>query len=178
MKRISILFLTIALAGCAARVKNVTGAPAGVSVQQVQQWDAAVANLQKIATVTTTLRQSVMALNRTGAFPDSDAYAQTLTGIARIDSAQIQASRFLESVPDDWTLPTQLRVQAYIQQIQQALTGLATSGVAGIKNANSQKQVSQLVSELIGDTGAIVSLFASKYSSLWNAGPQIVDDGG
>jgi len=145
--------------GCAARVKNVTGAPAGVSVQQVQQWDAAVANLQKIATVTSSLRQAVMSLNRSGAFPDGDAYTQTLVGIARIDTAQIQASRFLESVPDDWTQPTQQRVQAYISQVQQALTGLTSSGAAGIKDPNRHKEVSALVAQLAADASAIVSLF-------------------
>ncbi len=160
MKRLTLPFLLAAAllaatAGCAARVKTVTNLPAGVTQTQVQNWDAAVADLQKIAQVTTTLRQSVIALNQSGAFPDGTAYTDTLTGIGRIDEIQIEASNYLESVPSDWSLPTQQKILAETQQIQAILTDMTNNGVVGIKDPASQSQVATLISN-IGSVAALI----------------------
>lgn len=143
------------VAGCAARAKDVTNIPAGVTQTQVQNWDAAVANLQKIAATTTTLRQAVISLNKTGAFPDGAAYAGTLSGIGRIDELQIAAANFLKGVPNDWSATTQETVNGYVTQIQAILTNLTSSGVVGIKNPQSQQQVTALINE-IGAAAAII----------------------
>ena len=147
--------VSIVSGGCAARAKNITGVPSGVTQAQVQNWDAAVANLQKIASVTTTLRQAVISLNKTGAFPDGPAYAGTLSGIGRIDELQIAAANFLQGVPNDWSATTQATVNGYVTQIQAILTDLISSGVVGIKNPQSQQQVTALINE-IGSAAAMI----------------------
>lgn len=146
------------VAGCAARAKNITGAPSGVTQAQVQNWDAAVANLQKIAATTTTLRQAVIALNKAGAFPDGSAYAGTLAGVGRIDELQIAAAKFLSGVPNDWSATTQATVNGYVTQIQAILTNLTASGVVGIKNPQSQQQVTALINEIGAAASIIISL--------------------
>lgn len=160
-RSVAIVFLVILVvnfSGCAARAKNITGLPAGVSQSQVQSWDAAVANLQKISVTASSLRQAVIALNRAGAFPDGPAYVATLTGIGKIDQLQIAASQFLQSVPNDWSLPTQTKVQAYVQQIQAALTDVTNSGVVGIKDATSKSQVDALITNLRAAANVIIGL--------------------
>lgn len=155
---LTLVALVALVAGCAARAKNVTNLPAGVTMTQVQNWDAAVANLQKIAATTSTLRQAVIALNKTGAFPDGPAYAATLDGIGKVDQLQIEAANFLQTVPNDWSLPTQQKVQAYVQQIQATLTDITTNGVAGIKDPASQSQISTLISNIGAAAAIIISL--------------------
>ena len=147
--------LTVALAGCAARAKNVTSIPAGITQTQVQNWDAAVADLQKIAQVTTTLRQSVISLNKSGIFPDGPAYANTLAGIGKIDELQIEASNYLQGVPSDWSLATQQKILAETQQIQAILTNIKNTGIVGIKDPASQSQVATLISN-IGSVAALI----------------------
>jgi len=152
--------LTVAIAGCAARVKTVTNLPAGVTQTQVQNWDAAVADLQKIASVTTSLRQSVISLNKAGVFPDGPAYADTITGIGKIDELQIEASNYLQSVPSDWSLPTQQKILAETQQIQAILTDMTNTGIVGIKDPASQSQVATLISNIGAAAALIISLTA------------------
>ena len=147
--------LTVALAGCAARAKNITSIPAGITQTQVQNWDAAVAYLQKISQVTTTLRQSVISLNKSGIFPDGPAYANTLAGIGKIDELQIEASNYLQGVPSDWSLATQQKILAETQQIQAILTNITNTGIVGIKDPASQSQVATLISN-IGSVAALI----------------------
>lgn len=148
----------VSIAGCAARAKNVTNLPAGVSQTQVQNWDSAVADLQKVAQVTTTLRQTVISLNKTGVFPDGPAYAGTLAGIGRIDELQIEALNYLQSVPSDWSLTTQNKILAETQQIQAILTDITNNGIVGIKDPTEQSQVAQLISNLGAAAALIISL--------------------
>jgi len=159
LKRISRVFLmsavALALVGCTARVKTVTNLPAGVSQTQVQNWDSAVADLQKIAQVTTTLRQSVISLNKSGVFPDGPAYANMLAGIGKIDELQIEASNYLQGVPSDWSLATQQKILAETQQIQAILTNITNTGIVGIKDPASQSQVATLISN-IGSVAALI----------------------
>ncbi len=164
---IGALALAFTLGGCAARQKNVTNLPAGVTQAQAQAWDTAVANLDKIAQTVSTLRQSVIALNKAtvtdangtrAVFPDGKQYAAALTTIGKIDQLEIDAANFLKAQPQNWSLSTQQKVQKDTVQIQALLQELVTQQITGIKNPNAQSQVQGLIAQLGGLATAILSL--------------------
>lgn len=143
--------------GCAARVKTVTNLPAGVSNSEVVNWDAAIANLQKIATATSGARQAVISLNKSGVFPDGPAYATTLADIGKIDQVELTASNFLQGVPDNWGQSTQTQVSGYVSAIEAAVTDLTKNGTVGIKDSKSQSTVTAYAQQI----GALVNFILS-----------------
>jgi hypothetical protein len=166
---LSLFVANIPLAGCGARVKHVTNLPTGVTEKQVQDWDSAVANLHKIATVTSTLRKTVIGLNKQTytigvggvpqkVFPDGPEYATALGAIAKVDQTQIAAANFLQTVPKTWPSSTQEKVREYMNTIAEELKKLNAVGATGIHNANSMQQVSQIIGELTSAVGLILSL--------------------
>ena len=150
-----VLAAIMALAGCGARVKTVTDLPTNVTQTQAQSWDTAVANLHKIATATSTLRQAVIALNHQGVFPDGPAYASTLNAIVKIDQLQLAADALLRQAPQNFGQPVRAQIADYVQQISAQVAQLNETG---IKDANSQKQIAQLISEISSATALILSL--------------------
>lgn len=157
------LYLT-ALTGCAARQSTITNLPAGVSQAEVQSWDSAVANLNKIAIATTNLRQAVIQLhgsldaNGQSAFPSGPAYISTLEVIGKIDQIENSASVFLGGVPNNWTQGTKQQVTSYVSQISALIQQLNSEGVTAIKNANSQNQVNVFIKEITSAVTIILSL--------------------
>jgi PBP1b-binding outer membrane lipoprotein LpoB len=160
MKKILSLSLSLAVlfSGCAARQKNITDLPAGVTQAQVQKWDTAVANLHKIATSVSAARQLVIDLNKQGVFPDGDAYVATITGIGKIDQVELSSANFLDAVPNTWGSSTSATIQNNMNEITAALQKLNTQGVTGIKNPDSLKQVNTFLSEISGFAAVILSL--------------------
>ena len=155
------LSLVLALSfsgGCAARVQTVTNTPAGVTSAQVQSWDKAVAQLHTIATVTSTLRQTMIALHTSGVIKDGQAYVSILNAIGSIDQAQIAASRVLQTVPNNWSASTKTQVTGFINVISQQLASLTNAGVIGISDPTKQQQVSQLIGELAAAANIIINL--------------------
>lgn len=153
-----LLMLVMSLSGCAARQKTITNLPAGVTMAQAQDWDAAVAKLHEIASVTSTVRSTVISLNHQGLFPDSNAYATTLTIIGKVDQLQLAASAILKQTPGIFTDSTRAQVKDYLQQISQQLVQLNTEGLTGIKNASNQQKVVALVAEITAAVTLILSL--------------------
>jgi hypothetical protein len=161
------LTLSLILSGCAARQKQVTNLPAGVTQAQVQKWDSAVASFDKIAQTVSTLRQAVIALNQTTVtdssgthkvLPDGSTYVAILTSIGKIDQAEIDASALLKALPNTWSETTQLKVNSYAAIIQQELQNITAQQLAGIKSASAQAQVQQLITELGGLATLILQL--------------------
>jgi hypothetical protein len=144
--------------GCAARQKNVTNLPAGVTQTQVQQWDTAVANLDKIAQSNTALRQAVIQLRGQGLIPDDKVYGVLLTAIGKIDQAEVSAAAMLKAYPNTWTPGLAAQIQQYTAIISAQLTAITQSGLAGIKNPNSQQQVSQLITEITTALNLVLTL--------------------
>jgi len=164
---VAFLISSFVLTGCAARQKTVTNLPAGVTQAQVQSWDAAVANLDKIAQTVSTLRQAVIALNQqtvtdsTGThkiLPDGSTYVAILTSIGKIDQAEIDASAYLKAQPQNWGVDAQTKVKNEIAIIQQELAAINTQQLAGIKSQSAQNQVQQLINNLGGLAALILSL--------------------
>ena len=153
-----LLCAVLLTAGCAPRVKNVTSLPAGVTQQQAQAWDAAVANLNKIAATTSTLRQAVVAVRNAGAFPDNGAYSGTLYALGKIDAAQLSASAILKQSPQNFSASAKQQVAAYVQQISAQLTVLNAGGVTGIKDANSLQQINGFIAEIAAAVQLILAL--------------------
>ena len=157
-KTIWILVVALTLSGCAARQKTVTNLPAGVTQQQAQNWDSAVANLDKIAQTVSTLRQAVIALNQQKLLPDGSTYVAILTSIGKIDQAEIDASAFLKAQPQNWGVDAQTKVKNEIAIIQQEIAAINAQQLAGIKSQSAQNQVQQLVNNLSSLATLVLSL--------------------
>lgn len=153
-----VLSAMIVLSGCAARQKQVTNLPANVTLAEVQSWDAAVANLHKIAEFTSTARQTVIAFNRQGVFPDGPAYAITLQTLGKIDEIQLSASTVLKQSPNNFSGSTRFKLKEYMDQISAQVILLNANGVTGIKNDLSQQQVGQIISQITGMINLILLL--------------------
>jgi len=159
-----VIALALSLGGCAARQSTVTNLPPGVTQAQVQSWDSAVANLNKIATANSALRQAVIQLHNTNdangnaIFPSGQAYVTTLTLIGQIDQTENAASVFLQTVPNSWPTSTKTQIATYMSGISAALQQLNTQGVTGIKNSNSLNNVNTFISEITSSVTIILSL--------------------
>lgn len=152
------LILAISLSGCAARQQQVTNLPTGVTQAQAQNWDTAVANLNKVAEFTSSTRQAVIALNKQGVFPDGPAYVTTLQVLGKVDTLQLSASALLKQSPNNFSDTVKGQVKDYLFQIAAQISVLNTSGIIGIKNPSSQQQVAQLIAQLTGVVDIILSL--------------------
>lgn len=161
------LLLAYCLGGCAARQKNITALPAGVTQTQAQNWDAAVADLDKIAQTVSAARQTLITFNQTSVtdstgthklIPDGKVYGAILTSFGKIDQAEQDAVVYLKAQPQNWSVSTQQKVQNDIKLIQAELSAITTQQLAGIKNANAQGQLQQFISELGGFATLILGL--------------------
>ena len=143
-------------AGCAARVKNVTNLPPGVTLQQAQNWDAAIADLHKIASTVSAVRKAIIDLHTGGALAD-DYYVDALRVMAKIDQLEIASEGVLRQSPQNFSASAKQQVAGYVQQITAQITNLNAIGATGIKNPKSLQQVNAL----LGDLTAVVSLILS-----------------
>jgi hypothetical protein len=146
--RVFVLAVAVSCAGCAARVKNVTDLPTGVTQQQAQNWDAAVRNLHEIATTTSNIRQAIIGLRNAGAFPNNDAYAAALQGVARIDQIQLAASDLLKQQPQAFGQPQKQQIALYMNLITGEIEKLNAAGATGTKNPETVKQFNDLLTSL------------------------------
>lgn len=164
MRILIALVLSLALTGCAARQTAVTNLPAGVSQAEVQSWDSAVANLNKISIAVSNLRQAVIQLHGTldangaSVFPSGPAYVTTLEIIGKIDQIENSASVFLGGVPNNWTQGTKAQVASYMNQISALIAQLNQEGVSGIKNGTNLSQVNNLIKEITSLVSIVLSL--------------------
>lgn len=154
---IAAMLIALGLGGCAPRVKTVTDLPTGVSQQSVQQWDAAVANLHKIAATTSTIRKVMTQLHIDGVFPD-EPYAKALRSIANVDILEGNAAHLLEQTPKTFGLTQKQFVDANMNAILGELRQAVPEGVLGIKNPDSQKQVNTLLAELTATVNLVLAL--------------------
>lgn len=154
----ALLVSSLCFSGCAARQKNITNLPANVTQSQVQNWDTAVANLDKISTVTTALRQAVIGLRTQGLITDDKVYGAILTSIGHVTHLQEDAAYFLKAQPNNWGVDTQTKVKNDLALIQAELNALTQQQLVSIKNASAQQQVQQLIAEIGGAAALIISL--------------------
>ena len=153
----------LALSGCAARQQTITNLPVGVTQTQVQAWDTAVSKLHTVATVSSTLRQTVITLHNTigpngqALIPSGNAYVMILDSIGKIDQAENAASVFLQTVPNNWPASTKAQIAGYMSAISSALTTLTQEGTLGIPAAN-QANVTGLITSIGSAVTAILAL--------------------
>jgi len=155
---LAVLLVCVSLAGCAARVKNVTDLPPGVTQKQAQDWDVAVQDLNKIAAITTTARTSIIELHTAGLLKDGPQYVTALTVVGKMDELQLAASNVLKQSPNNFTDSTKAKVKDYLMQISAQIQTLNQTGVTGIKNPNSQQQISDLITQITALVTLILSL--------------------
>ncbi len=154
------IFAAGAGAGCAARVKNVTNLPPGVTLKEAQDWDAAVADLHKVADTVSKARQAITDLHSAGGSQllSDEYYADALRAIAHIDQLELSAESVLRQAPQHFTESTKGQVKSYVAQISTELQKLNSSGATGIKNADSQQKINGLLGEVSSVVGLILSL--------------------
>jgi hypothetical protein len=140
--------LAYVLAGCAPRVKNVTNLPTGVTLAEVQAWDSEVAALQKIATVNSSVRQGIIAMEQAGVFPDTATYVHALQATAKIDLAELTAVSFLRQTPQHFGVSERAKVQAILADIGTQVMALNTQTLAGIKDSATKTALSTFVADL------------------------------
>jgi hypothetical protein len=152
--------------GCAARTTTVTNLPPNVTQTEVQRWDSAVANLDKIAQTVSTLRQLTQALcsatvttpSGTGPVLATGTCDLLLTDIGKIDQAEIAAAGVLQAVPNTWGASTTSQIAQYTQIITAALSDITANGLAGIKNPTAVAQVQSFLATISGAVTIIEAL--------------------
>jgi hypothetical protein len=147
----------VAFGGCAARVKNVTNLPPGVTLKEVQDWDAAVADLHKIAVTVSKAHQVLAELHEYGAATDGY-YVEAIRVIGHVDQLELSAEAVLRNAPQHFAEGTKGQVKNYVDQIATELQHLNSLGATGIKNQKSQDKVNQLVRECLAVVGLVLSL--------------------
>lgn len=159
-----LLFLFVAaciagvlFAGCAARYSSVTGLPAGVTEKQAKDWDAAIANLHKIAIASSFVRQGIMDVNKATPL-DKEYYGQFLGYIAKVDELQLSASALLRQRPEYFGSSEQVTIGKYASDIMAELAKLNTLGVTQIKNADSAKRMNALLADLSASAKLVLAL--------------------
>ena len=152
------LAYTVVMGGCAPRVKTVTDLPTNVTEKQAQDWDAAVANLHKIAAASHAIGEFTVTLNKDGIFPDGPAYVKALQALGKIDQFQITAANFLQKSPNNFDASTKDKVQGYVQQISAAILELNNAGATGIKNSGKLQEVNNLVLQLTASVNLVLQL--------------------
>lgn len=173
MKRTLLLAVVLSLAGCASRVANVTSLPAGVTVQEAKRWDAAVADLHKIALTTSFLRQALIDVcgSQSAVIPassgqtpqpacDRTAYGLALQTVGKIDELQLSAGQALRQQPQHWGVSNKVVIAQYAQEILGQIQQLNSAGLTGIKNPASLKKINGLVAELQGAAKLVAALAA------------------
>lgn len=143
--------------GCAGRYSSVTGLPAGVTQAQAKSWDAAVANLHKIALSTSFVRQGITDVN--AATPlDKEYYGSFLGYVAKVDELQLSASALLRQRPEYFGASEKVTVGKYATDILAELDKLTALGVTGIKNPDSAKRISGLLGDLTAAAKIVLAL--------------------
>jgi hypothetical protein len=149
--------LVFSLSGCAARVKNVTNLPPGVTLQQAQNWDSAIADLHKIASTVSSLRQALVDLHNAGMI-ENIYYSEALRMIGNIDRLELSAETILRQSPQNFSASAKQQVGIYVQEISAQIQALNAAGATGIKNPNSLQTVNKLIGDLTAVVGLILSL--------------------
>jgi hypothetical protein len=141
----------------------VTNLPPGVTQTQVTNWFAAEGALQTIAQSTSALRQSVIAVHGIAntPLPDGPLYMGFLQSIGKIDQAQIAAANFLNGVPRTWGTSISTQIAGWANGILDAAKSMVNSGAASIKNPNSQKQMSDFLTDIQDAAQLLVTLSTS-----------------
>ncbi len=151
--------LALSMASCAARVKTVTNLPTNVTQKQAQDYDAAVASVDRISVVTTSLRTGLIQLNRDGIFPDGPEYAAAVTAVGKVDQLQISAATFLKSTtPDKFDASAKVRLGQYMSQISTEIQNINSAGLTGIKNPNSLNTINNLIGQVTGLVNLVLNL--------------------
>jgi hypothetical protein len=163
---IAALGCVLIFTGCAARTTTVTNLPANVTQTEVQRWDSAVANLDKIAQTVSTLRQLTQALCSATVTTSAGTSPVLATGtcdllladIGKIDQAEIAAAGVLQAVPNTWGASTTSQIAQYTQIITAALADITANGLAGIKNPTAVAQVQNFLTTISGAVAIIETL--------------------
>lgn len=161
-KRFFAVFFTIALilsmSGCAARVAHVTDLPTGVTEQQAKNWDAAIADLHKIADLNSTLRKAVIIIRNDGLFTSDEYYTKALTAVGRIDQYELESVNYLQQQPKLFSESQRQKLQSEMGLISDEISTLVMINATGIKNEGSKTTVGQIIGEITAVANLILAL--------------------
>jgi hypothetical protein len=149
-KSVGLMLLTVVLvafSGCGKKVV-VANAPTGVDAVAVANWYKATGAFSQVADLLQQAEQTLRNANTQGLLPDGPTYQQFLRGFGKIAQSQKSAGVYLRTVQNTFNATTAQKVGNYASDILSVLTDLTNTGVIGIKDANTQKLVSQFLSEI------------------------------
>jgi hypothetical protein len=133
--------------GCGKKV-IVANAPAGVDAVAVANWYKATGAFANVADLLQQGEKALRTANSSGLLPDGTLYQNFLRGFGKMAQAQKSAAEYLKTVPQTYGQSAQVRISAYAKDILGVVQDLSNNGVLGIKDANTQRLVSQTISEI------------------------------
>lgn len=136
---IAIVMIT-GLVGCANKNQHITNLPPAVTETEVKNWYAAVGGLSQVADVTSASTKLVVQLHDTRIF-EGDGYEATIRALGRIAQGGISAKQFLDTVPETFGTGTKNTLLSFADSALNELIVAEREGLAGVKNPNSQKEL-------------------------------------
>jgi len=158
---VSVLFL----GGCAPRLTHVTNTPTGVTEQQVMNWYSAVGTVTATSDITVKLHQAWTNVHAMPIGITDDVYVKGLQVLGKMDQLNIQTAQFLQTVPKDWSVSTQQRMQDYGNQILSQIELLNTNGVTNIKNPQSLATINGFIEDAKAGINLLFTLITSVKTS-------------
>lgn len=152
----SLALVGVLLVSLACQKKVVTNVPAGISQGVVQTWYSAAGDFQLAARYSKQLTDATIQLRAD--FPDQATYEKTLAALGAIDVIGIQASQFLETVPQNWNQPVASKVAGYLDQISAQMSIALDDGLLHVKNPQKLAALQTTISLLRGVVTTISAL--------------------
>ena len=150
--------LTFVTPGCHRQVV-VTNTPAGVSPNAVANWYAATGEFKLAADYTKQLTEATIALHAEGGvFPDEDTYQKTLAALGRAAQIEVQASQFLNTVPNNWNQDISKQVAGYANDLATQVQLALDDGLAHVKNQDKLSALKTTMTLLHGVIATIAKL--------------------
>jgi hypothetical protein len=148
------VLITISTA-CNKKV-TVANVPTGISQTTVQEWFQAAGAFQLGAKYTRQLTEATITLH--SQFPDELTYQKTLTAFGTASQIGIQASHYLEGVPQNWNQSIVTQVTNYLNLFAAQVQISLTDGLAHVKNQQSLASLQNTITLLQGVIKTIQAL--------------------
>lgn len=153
-----VILMAIGLSGCHKKV--VVNTPAGVSSTEVGNWYEVVGANQAISHSAKQLTDLAISLHNQ--FPSESSYQTTLAALGKLDVVGLQATAYLETVPQNWNQPTATKIGGYLDQLLAQLQIATTSGLDGVKDPTTKAAVNALLQSIRTALQLQVSLVQSQ----------------
>lgn len=144
----AVLAVTLAGSGCTHGVKTVSNTPTGVSSDQVKAWYGMVGALDDVSKANHAVFQTMTGLQQSGVWTDEGSYEAALKLLGRIDVLELADADMLQAQPNNWSQSVQAQLKLDITEMLSELASVPAQAAIGVKNANSQAQLTATLAAL------------------------------